>query len=123
VIKCALVERLPSMEFSEALFDDVNWPEGISNVEHEPDVDIFDLVETLELDEEMALAEVPLEQSTRRAPLAHALMAQHAAQAPKPAGQRKKVSNNDSQRVERIRARNREAQARYRLKSKVRSRT
>lgn len=112
------------MDFTEALFSseqcgDGNWPDGGVGVpDDEHDVDVFALVEALDLDEALpdmdALPLICPEQQ-----YSSSLPEAMASQQPKPAAQ--SMSNSkESERIARMRARNREAQARYRQKSKVR---
>lgn len=108
------MEELPSLQLTEeALFasgqcGDVDWPDRMMVPDDGQDVDIFTLVEALDLDEGMDLDEGTT--------LPDCAPTQHTQQAPPIATQRK---NDHTQRIERTRARNRQAQARYRQKAKV----
>lgn len=100
------MDELPAMQLTEALLD------GLANAFplHEQDFDVFAL-DALDLDDDLALPEV--DSALGCAPAQQ----QGNVPASQPAAQR----NNEAHRVERMRARNREAQARYRQKAKVSS--
>ena len=99
------MDELPAMQLTEAL-------DGLANVlpQHEQDFDVFAL-DALDLDKDLALPEVNSALGCSPAPQQSNVPTTHAA------AQR----NNVAHKVERMRARNREAQARYRQKAKVSS--
>lgn len=111
-------DGLPSLPVNETLFDDANWAQDIPLPDNE-EMDVFSLVETLGLDEDMALHDVdslwPVQQGQHQVHDAQ----EHQPECQKPVAKRGGQKSKEAQRVERIRARNREAQARYRQKARV----
>jgi hypothetical protein len=111
------MEGLPSLQLAESRLNDVNWEDGLCDAEENEDV--FALVQALDLDQDIPLPAVDEEMSCYPASLQQAelhSLPTEPEQGAKPAHRRK---NLESERIERVRARNREAQARYRQRAKV----
>lgn len=108
------MDELPSMQLTEALLDGLPLGHGACGADapaqyEQQDFDVFAFVDALGLDEELELPEVHLgvdySPETQQCNI----------RAAQPAAQRKSESDTK----ERIRARNRRSQARYRQKAKV----
>lgn len=114
-------DGLPSLPVNETLFDDANWAQDIPLPDNE-DMDVFSLVETLGLDEDMAMHDVdslwPVQQGQGEQQHQVHDAQEHQPECQKPVAKRGGQKSTEAQRVERIRARNREAQARYRQKAR-----
>lgn len=119
-------QAIPSMQLDETLFDDANWVHNLHPPDNAADVDVFALVEGLDLDGDLVFdgndatfSGCGAQHATQAQHTSGTLRAEQRLHDHKRTPQRKNGQSKELQKVERIRARNREAQARYRQKAKV----